>query len=422
MPALPLLVIERLCPLCGQSGMAQEQGEKTRSSRRWRWLGVLWAYMGTMAALALLIGVLGMGIYHLMEGKRESLQTYRCFSGIYNSARAEAPVGLGEMTPGQAKSGGAHLRFEYGENGRLNRLVHLDAGGYRREMPGSRVAEQRLEYDAAGHVLRKSNYGADGTPAPDASGVAERRYSYDAAGRLVETSFYNELGENVAPYMPGYARRRIQYDSVGRPLRIEYLDAAGQPMVNARGESRVDFDYRDELGEVVRTNRVDGALRANRSGVAVVKKQTANGGSTRRTAWYDAAGKPVVHPRVGAAAVQQDVSSDGKYARYRWCKESGTMRGKSRVCAEHLIRSTATGAPEWECFNADDGLPCMNEALGYAERVCEYGPDGSLSRELFWDASGNPTFCYEQRHSRSGDACHVLRLNTDGSTELRRVF
>lgn len=417
-----LLVFERVMSWKGLESMESRHGESPRREHRWRWFELVWAYMGSLAALGLLIGVLGMGVYHLVEGKHEDIMAYRYFSGMYNSARAEAPLGLGEMPAGVAETVGPHLRFEYGDSGRLSRLVHVDRHGHRSEMPGSKVAEQRMEYDDAGRIVRKSNLNASGHPAPDASGVAERQYSYDSAGRLCETRLYDEHGQNVAPRMPGFARERIRYDDVGRPICIEYLDGKGMPMVNARGESRVDFVYNDERGEVTRTNTVDGVVRENRDGVAVERQFAANRGHTLRIAWYDAEGKPVLNSHLGAMAVQQDVIQNGRYARYRWCGESGAMRGKGRVCAEHLVRSTAEGRPEWECYNADDGMPCMNEALGYAERVCEYAPDGSLSREYFWDADGNPTFCYEQRHHQEADHRHVLRLNTDGSTELRRVY
>lgn len=401
--------------------MMAENGEK-RNAGWWRLLELVWGYMGTLMALGLLVGVLGMGLYHLMEGKREELLGYRCFSGLYNSARAEEPLGLGEMPAAVAELQRAYLRFEYDAAGRLQRLVHLNRDGKLSAMPGSKVAEQRVDYDAAGRIVRKRNLNARGEPAPDASGVAERRYAYNPQGLLEETRLYDAAGNNVAPRMPGYARERISYDTHHRPVRIEYLDGAGKPMVNARGECRVEFVYHDALGEVIRTNYVDDMPRENRAGVAVEKKITSNGGNTQRTAWYDADLRPVPHPQTGASAVQKDVMPDGLYARYRLCGENGTMRGRGRVCAEHLVRTTLAGLPEWECYNADDGMPCMNEAVGYAERVCEYAPDGSLACEYFWDAQGNPTFCYAQRHERDADSRHVLRLHTDGSTELRRVY
>lgn len=415
-----LFVIERAGGAKGLDDMMPEEEQK-KNRGWWRWVEWGWMYMGTLAAMGLLVGVLGMGVYHLMEGKREELLGYRCFSGMYNSARAEEPLGLGEMPAAVADVLGAHLRFEYDDAGHLQRLVHLDRDGKLSTMPGSKVAEQRLEYDDAGRIVSKRNFDAHGKAAPDASGVAERRYTYNPQGLLVETRLYDAVGNNVAPRMPGFARERISYDEQKRPVRIEYLDGQGNPMVNARGESRVEFVYNDAHGEVVRTNYVNDLPRENRAGVAIEKKSTVHGGATQRTVWYNADSKPVENPQVGALAVQRDVIQNGRYERYRRCGENGVMRGRGRVCAEHLVRTTMGGLPEWECYNADDGMPCMNDAVGYAERVCEYSPDGRLERELFWDAQGNPTFCYEQRHSREGDSRHVLRLNTDGSTELRRV-
>ena len=396
--------------------------EQMTMGKYWRrvW-GLLWAYTGTLSALGLLIGVLGMGLYHLMSGKSAGTQDYRCFSGVFNSSRAEVPLGLGEMPAVVAESAGNHVRFEYDAAGRFTRLVHVDRHGSLCPMPGSKVAEQRLVYDAEGRVVRKSNYGANGQLVPDASGVAERCYTYNPQGLLTETRFYDAAGHNVVPPMPGYARERIAYDDKQRPICIEYLDGSGHPMVNARGECKVEYVYDDARGEVVRTNYVEGAPREDRMGVAEQRRHTSSDGSALRISWYDAEGKPTVNPRLGATAVQRDVIQRGRYARFRWCDDTGTMRGKGRVCAEHVVRYSAQGRPEWECYNAEDGMPCLNTALGYAERVCEYTPAGALSREYFWDADGNPTFCYEQRHHCEGANRHVLRLNTDGSTEWRRV-
>lgn len=378
-----------------------------------------WGYMGTLAALGLLLGVLGMGIFHSYT--RESpVKEVRCFTGLFNTSAPEAPRGIGLLPYQGDAMPGPHIRFEYGEGGRMERLVHVNAQGKVAPMPGSRVAEQKVEYDAAGRVKVRRNYDALRLPVADASGVSIREFEYDAAGRLVRSTLRDGQGRKITPRMPGYAEMRLSWDDKGRPLSIRYLDGDGRPIANSRGESHVQYSYDDDRHEVIRTNTIDGKLADNALGYATECRQSTADGSATHTSWKNAEGEPVQHPSLGAVALLSEQTRTDHLKRERLCAENGVMRDSARVCAEHLVRTDGQGLVEWECYNAADGLPCQNEALGYAERVCEYASDGTLQREYFWDAGGNPASCYEKRYTMSSGACHVLSLHADGSTELRQ--
>lgn len=375
--------------------------------------------MGTLAAMGLLIGVLGMGIYHSFT-KDAEYQAMRYFSGLLNTADATPPTGIDEL-PQAALPTVPHLRFEYGEGGKLTRLIHINAEGFPTAMPGSKVAEQRISYDAAGRITRKSNFTATGAPTTDASGVHARAFSYDEHGRLTRTEFLDRAGHAIVPRMPGFAVERIQYDEHGRPSTIEYLDGREQPITNSRGERRIVYSYDDERHSSTRTNYIGGVPAENAQGIAQERHALTQDGRMEMTSWHDAAGRRVHHPDTGACSMLTETSRDGTLHRERLCEEDGTPCHHKTACAERVVRTTPQGLVEWECFNDAEGLPCMNEALGYAERVCEYGPDGALTKEYFWDAHGNPCSHYEKRYSHSpteGD--HVLSLLADGSTELRK--
>lgn len=378
-----------------------------------------WGYMGTLAAMGLFIGVLGMGIYHIYTRDAE-YQAMRYFSGMVNTADATPPSGLDEMpSPLPAVP---HLRFEYGKGGRLERLVHISAEGRPSAIPGSRVAEQRIEYDAHGRLIRKSNFSATGAPATDASGVHARAFTYDKAGRLVSTEFQDRSGHAVVPRMPGYAVERVQYDELGRPLVVEYLDGKGAPITNSRGERRVVYVYDDEHHSSTRTNYINGVPAENSLGIAREQMVCTQDGRSAMTSWYDAQGNHVHHPDSGACSVLAEKSRDGTLRRERMCDEDGSLCNRKTACAERIVRTTPQGLIEWECYNDSGGMPCVNEALGYAERVCEYGPDGALTKEYFWDAAGNPCSRYEKRYTKSPEGRHELSLLADGSTEVRRCF
>ncbi len=382
----------------------------------------LWVYSGTLAAMALMVGTLGMGIYHVSKRGRGAADRadearLEFFLGVNNSAGAELPRGLSPLEAGEsAAAGHAHLRFEYGEGGRLKRLLHLDARGRVSPMPGSAVAEQRLSYDGEGRLIRKENLNAAGKPVPDASGVPVREFAYDAAGRLVRVSFRDGSGHGIVPTMPGYATALSSYDDKGRLLRVEYQDGLGAPIVNAAGESSVEYSYDDARGISTRTNRIRGKVADNAHGYAVERRERTQDGSILRLAWETAEGKPARHPEWAAASVLTEYAADGRIVRERYCGEDGVMLDGGRTMAEKLVRSNADGSMLWECYNAADGLPCINPDLGYAERISVYSPSEVLERETFWDEKGNPSPCYEKRYIQADGRQHVLSLHADGST------
>lgn len=379
-----------------------------------------WGYMGTLSALGLLLGVLGMGIYHVFTSNADSVNV-RYYSGLLNPSQAVAPSGVGELYAGPEGVTIPHIRFEYGKDGRVNRLVHINAEGYVTPLPGSRVAEQRVEYDAAGRVTARRNFDAHGHAVADSAGIAAREFCYNADGRLISRTFRNSEGQKIVPKMPGYAEARIAYDEQGRPLSVQYLDGNGQPVVNAQGECRIAYTYNDDKQEVLRSNYVNDKLTENIKGVATKRTRHTADGLTTHTSWLDVGGKSVAAADANTVSVLSENKPSENLRRTRYCGDDGLMRNNSRIWAEHLVRTTPDGNVVWECYNGADGLPCRNEALGYAERLCEYGEDGMLAREYFWDADGQPSECYEKRHSSHGSAQHVISLHRDGSTELART-
>ena len=380
----------------------------------------VWAWLGSAAAVSLMLGVMAMGVHHVMEPASDERARLRCYAGVRNAAGAEPPQGITPLGAGLADALPLpHVRMEYDADGRVSRVLHLDAAGRLSRFPGSRVAEQRVEYDAAGRLVRKCNFNREGQPVADASGVAVREFAYDGKGRLVRTSFFNASGHGIVPRMPGYAEQRLSYDAQGRPLLIRNLDAKGHPICNAEGEETLEYVYDDARGICERRNSVEGQPADNGAGYAVERTERTQDGRLTRRVWVNAAGEPVLNPTVGAAALVEEQTASPGVQRVRLCGQDGCLRHQERPAAEHLQRCDAAGKPEWECFNAADGLPTENPAYGYAERVCEYSPAGHLLREYFWDAAGRPTLCYRKDYTLTADGEYVLSLYTDGSTELQ---
>lgn len=371
-----------------------------------------WHYLGSLAAVSLFAAVLGLGIYHAVV--QDAAGRVACYAGMVNPAGAEPPRGT--LLLGKCLSPGvAHTRMEYSAEGRLQRMRHLDAENRLCPWPGSKVAEQRLYYNKDSRLIRKENRDETGRSTPDAHGVASREFEYDAAGRLVRTRFLDAAGRLTRPRFPGYAECRMSYDEQGRPRQVLYLDAMGQPVVNAAGEEKVEYEY-GAGGSVCRRNFVGGSLADNREGVAQECFQTEPGG-TRRS-WQNAKGEPVVQPDLGAASLVHESSPATGVSRRRYLDVRQQPCTSTRACAEHLMRTDRAGRLAWEFYGGADGLAVNHPVLGYAERVCEYADDGRLEREYFWDASGHAAPVYESRYTETPEGTYALHLHADGSTEV----
>lgn len=383
-------------------------------------LRYLWHYSGTLAMLSLMLGVLGMGLYHLIVKdvglSYKEARFSRLYTGLYNSAGPQPPAGIGALAaPGETGC----IQFFYNDAGLPERVVCVGADGAVCPLPCSNVAEQSVTYDAQGRVVAKYNKDAEGNPAADAHGVASREFSYDEHGNLVREVARDASGKKVVPRMPGYAEKRVSYDAKHRPTEVKYTNGKGRPICNAEGENNVRYHYNDAQNLTTRSNFENGVLRDNVYGVAVEKTHASEDGLLKRSRRYSANGEVVPHAKDGAAVVLVEQSPSTRTKRVRRLDQAGNGVRQARICAEHLLRTDAQGKPEWECYNDADGAPCDNPELGYAEHVWEYNDSGELTREFFWNAAGQPAPCYEKRYGGQGVGRHVLSLHTDGSTVLK---
>lgn len=380
-----------------------------------------WVYLGSLAAMALLVGTLGMALYRMVEWRRIGGDA-EFYYGVVNPSGAELPTGVAAV-PEEVQRAGVRscIRFEYGDDGRLQRFVHLNAQGEVCPIPGSSVAAQLMRYDEHGRLLSKQNVDERGQPVADASGVSTRLFVYDEGGNLVRKETLSADGALIAPRVPGYAVEVVSYDSRRRPVVREYQDAYGKPVINSWGESRVVYHYDDDAGVYTRLNYVGDQLAENHLGYASERRESTPDARSSTVSWLDAQGKPVVNQGNGAAFLCTYGEPSTGYCREHFGMEGPFVPEMVRGCAERLSRYDQQGRLEWECFNAADGLPCLHPCLGYAERICRYGADGGLQVEYFWDAGGHPARCYEKRYSQAacGEAPCVLSLFCDGSTSVQ---
>ena len=398
--------------------MAEE--ELQMSPWYWRWVEYAWGYTGTLAVVAVLGGTLGRGVMQWLH-LHEQPANLVCCVGLYNPAGPRPPEPLGVRGQGM-KPDVAHVRVLKNAAGQTISAEYVDAAGRSSNMPGSRVARQSVEYDDHGRVTKRINRDAGGRLAADAAGVAVREFAYDEAGRLVRTAYRGENGRTIEARPSGVAEQRVAYDAQGRPLTVRNMGANGMPTEDSRGEETLSYEYDDAAGVEWRRNQVREQVSPNHAGYAMQRITRDAEGRELRREWFDAEGRPVRNAHAGASVVVHEHYPQSRMKRSLRVGADGAVDGGEARWSEHVVRHDAQGRPEWECFAGKDGLPCDNEALGYAERVSTYTPAGEKDREFFWEADGTPAACAEKRYARSPDGqSYCLSLHADGSSTVAPV-
>ena len=394
-----------------------EEEELQQEPRYWRWLEQVWGYTGTLAVVAVLGGTLGRGVMKVFHLGDEAANIV-CCAGLVNPAEPVAPQPVGLLGTGVRPSV-PHVQMLKNAQGQTIEARYVDKEGRLHALPGSRVARQLIEYDGDGRVIRRVNLDASGKPAEDAAGVAVREFDYDGAGRLVRTAYADAAGKPAAAYPTSVAERRTTYDQSGRPLVVRNLGPNGLSAPDSRGEETLRYEYDDAAGVETRRNLIHDLPANNAAGVAELRITRDSAGREIRREWSDAAGNATVYTGSGAALVEHEYHADSGIRRSRRLDAAGNPAAPAAGWSEHLVRFSHGGQPEWECYAGPDGLPRDNPALGYAEKVSLYAPDGRKTYEYFWRADGTRAACCEKRYARNPDGePYCLQLNADGSSSV----
>ncbi len=378
----------------------------------------LWNYSGTLAALALLIGVLAMMLLH-MSSDRGRAEEFLYYRGLVDEPDQKMPVGIGHIHKREEANLGDHVRFEY-SGGKLRRVVCADAQGVPLAVDSCGVAIQKLVYDEAGRLVRKENLDAADRLCNDCSGVAMREFQYDADGRLIGMKILNVRGELVAPPNLGYAEVRYSYDR-GRLATTLFLNAKGLPGVNRLGQEELRCMY-DEAGQLVAVkNYVAGHPANNVYGYAEKKLAYNERGYVASISFEDAEGRPALsrNPDEGCMVLGRSYDDAGRCVSERFYNEKGELCvSPVRNYAERVREYDAPGNLLSERYLNADGELAVCPQAGYAERVCRYDEGSRLVGEVFRDALGRPG---KPEGSPAARACLAKRYVYDASGTRRRV-
>ncbi len=394
-----------------------EEEENQQNPRYWRLIEQVWGYTGTLAVVAVLGGTLGRGMMQLLHFKDSPANIVYC-AGMTNPSEPISPQPVGILGSG-CRPPSAHVQMLKNAEGHTVEARFVDQSGKLRAMPGSKVARQIIEYDKGGRVVRRSNLDAAGNPVEDAAGVSVREFAYDGAGQLVCRSYRGADGLPTLAHPTAIAEQRTTYDTKGRPLVVRNLGVNGLAKADAEGEETLHFDYDDTAGVELRRNFIHDFPANNEHGVAIQRITRNADGKEIRREWLDAGGNPVLHPQTGAASIVREYYPASRICRSVRLGPDGTRVQSVGGWTEHMVRHTASGLPEWECYTGSDGLPRDNPDTGYAEKVSLYSPRGGKAYEYFWRADGSHADCCEKRYAHSPDGrAYCLSLYADGSTSV----
>ena len=394
-----------------------EEEEMQTPSRYWYWVEQVWGYTGTLAVVAVLGGTLGRGLLQAFQLEKQPADMVCCM-GMTNPAAPLPPQPVGVLGKG-IKPAVAHVQMLKNAQGRTVEARYVDGDGKLHALPGSKVSRQTVEYDKSGRVVRRVNLDAFGRPAEDAAGVAVREFAYNGAGQLVRRSYRGGDGLPATAHPTAIAEQRITYDAQGRPLVVRNLGDNGLSKPDSRGEETLRYEYDDAAGVTVRRNYIHDLPANNERGVAVQRICRDEKGNEVSREWFDAADRPVAASSDGVASVVREYHPSSRISRHLRKDTAGNPVQSSTGWSEYLVRHTERGLPEWECYAGADGLPRDNPAVGYAEKVSLYSPEGNKSYEYFWRADGSHADCCEKRYARSPDGqAYCLRLNADGSSSV----
>ncbi|MGO8999976.1 MAG: protein kinase domain-containing protein [Polyangiaceae bacterium] len=187
----------------------------------------------------------------------------------------------------------ASKRQHFDERHRLVEEAYFDAGGAPATGGKAGTAIVRYKRDSYGRVIETSYFDGTGTPVASNERKVVVLSRYDDAGRLIEQRFVDASGKSREA-SDGCSGRRTKYDPQGHVVEEACLDAKDGVTLSADGWA-IERTQRDARGNAVDTSTYgpDGALKADKWGVARHTTRFDERNLVQETAFLDEHGKPV---------------------------------------------------------------------------------------------------------------------------------
>ncbi|HNY85201.1 MAG TPA: hypothetical protein PKN23_01795 [Candidatus Hydrogenedentes bacterium] len=264
---------------------------------------------------------------------------------------------------------------------------------------GDRYATVRQEYDAEGkRVLLCTYYAPDGSPCLHREGNHGYRVKYDDSGREIERTFLNVEGEPVA-LANGYATSRVARDAQGRAIGFSYYDDKDLPVEDSSDGTHKWVIQRDALGNAVRITYYapDGQPCLHKDGNHGRVFVYDHLGNELECTYLGVDGKPVALS--GYATVRREYGPNGRVIRETYfnvdgkpCLNENGFHGMSMVYDDRGNKETTLIGLDGKPLALSDGLAIVRQ---------EYGPNGKVTRETYFDTDGEPCLYEEGYHGVS---------------------
>lgn len=334
----------------------------------------------------------------------------------------------GEPTAGyHGTTGYDRVVDAYGRVARQTAIDRNDLPAYDAETGCASVTTSR---NAHGQPTRTECHDAKGQLIKGLGGWAAREHTYsdhgdvvtvaleDESGSLVvgtegwakEIRFYDERGyekakawigddELPATLPEGYSGVKLSRDTFGRVIKEEYLDASGNPTVDARGIAGELRTY-DTHGREVEYATFDVAGQPSaRKGHSIVRHVWSGTGRLRETRYLDASGKLAVGPD-GWAMWRPEYDARGHVTHNHYFDTDG-LPGHSTEAYEVEAFVIDRFGRVREITYTDRARRHVNKRVGkaaYAIDKREFDRYGNKADQSYFDAQGRPTVGPEGMH------------------------
>ena len=277
------------------------------------------------------------------------------------------------------------------------------------------------QYDERGHQIAMTYLGLDGKPTLLGDGFATKKWTYDARDLVTRESYHGINGKPVL-YKDGYHASEAQYDERGKPIAITYIGLDGKPTSSAEGFAMLRSTY-DARGRETRRSCYDV------NGNPVLHKDGNHGWEVH----YDESGKPITVTYLGLdgkpillgdgfATKKSTYDTLGNLTRQSYHNVNGNPVLHKKGFHGWEMRYDDRSNPIAMTYFGLNGTPKLLD--GYATVKSTYDARGTLTRQSYHDANGQPVLDkhgshgWEAQYDERGKPIAVTYLGLNGKATL----
>lgn len=333
-----------------------------------------------------------------------------------------------DLNPASCKAGYEMIRREYNEENRVSQDAYFDHRGT--PMTNKKgVYITAYEYNENGKAIRETYFDAEGNPINCQDGYAGLGKMYNSKGNAIATLYYDTAGElmltpgkeyaymittpaeergetgkdtdesiktvYIEYYGPdqrlmnlsyGYACIIRQTDEQGRTIGEKYLDAAGQPVVQAKGYDEIRQEYKDgnKPYRIEYYKNEEPVLFDNN--YAAIEREYDEAGNITEERYFGTDLKPAAC-KAGYEMIRKEYNQENRVRKEEFLDHTGTPMTNPKGVYQTAYEYNETGKVTKETYYDAEGMP-MNCQDGYAGLERMYNSQGSNVATLYYDTAG----------------------------------